>query len=69
MTPLPAADRWFERTRIDDATTLEREVAMLERAGYDVHEPLFVTAQPTGFAVGSFRQQPPTLRPLTSRAP
>ena len=22
MTPLPVADRWFERTRIDDATTL-----------------------------------------------
>ena len=34
------------------------EVAMLERAGYDMSEPLFVTAQPPGFAVGSFRQQP-----------
>jgi glyoxylase-like metal-dependent hydrolase (beta-lactamase superfamily II) len=31
---------------------------MLERAGYDMREPLFVTAQPAGFAAGSFRQQP-----------
>jgi hypothetical protein len=32
----------------------EQEVAMLERAGYDMHEPLFVTAQPAGFTAGSF---------------
>jgi len=25
MAPLPIADRWFERTRIDDATTLMAE--------------------------------------------
>jgi glyoxylase-like metal-dependent hydrolase (beta-lactamase superfamily II) len=31
---------------------------MLGRAGYDMREPLFVTALPTGFAAGSFRQQP-----------
>lgn len=31
---------------------------MLEQAGYDMHEPLFVTAQPAGFTAGSFRQQP-----------
>ena len=31
---------------------------MLERAGYDMREPLFVTARPAGFAAGSFRQQP-----------
>jgi len=36
----------------------EAEVAMLERAGYDMREPLFVTARPAGFDVGSFRQQP-----------
>ena len=31
---------------------------MLQRAGYDMREPLFVTARPPGFAAGSFRQQP-----------
>ncbi len=36
----------------------EEEVAMLQRAGYDMREPLFVTARPPGFATGSFRQQP-----------
>ena len=36
----------------------EQEVAMLERAGYDMHEPLFVTALPAGFAAESFHQQP-----------
>jgi glyoxylase-like metal-dependent hydrolase (beta-lactamase superfamily II) len=36
----------------------EEEVAMLERAGYDMREPLFVTALPAGYAAGSFRQQP-----------
>ena len=35
-----------------------QEVAMLERAGYDMHEPLFITARPAGFAAGGFRQQP-----------
>jgi len=36
----------------------EEEVAALERAGYDMREPLFVTARPAGFDAGSFRQQP-----------
>jgi len=36
----------------------EQEVAMLQRAGYDMREPLFVTALPTGVAAESFRQQP-----------
>ena len=36
----------------------EEEVAMLKQAGYDMSEPLFVTAQPAGFAAGPFRQQP-----------
>jgi glyoxylase-like metal-dependent hydrolase (beta-lactamase superfamily II) len=36
----------------------EQEVAMIERAGYDMSEPLLVTAQPPGFSADSFRQQP-----------
>jgi glyoxylase-like metal-dependent hydrolase (beta-lactamase superfamily II) len=36
----------------------QEEVAMLQRADYDMREPLFVTARPPGFAAGSFRQQP-----------
>jgi glyoxylase-like metal-dependent hydrolase (beta-lactamase superfamily II) len=36
----------------------EQEVAMLERAGYDMREPLFVTALPAGVAAESFRQRP-----------
>src|SRR5262249_47235507 len=35
-----------------------QEVAMLERAGYDMHEPLFITAQPAGLVAESFRQEP-----------
>jgi glyoxylase-like metal-dependent hydrolase (beta-lactamase superfamily II) len=31
---------------------------MLERAGYDMREPLFVTALPAGVTAESFRQQP-----------
>jgi len=31
---------------------------MLQQAGYDIREPLFVTAQPAGLDAGSFRQQP-----------
>ena len=34
------------------------EVAMLERAGYDMTGPLFVTALPAGVAAESFRQRP-----------
>ena len=36
----------------------EPEVAMLERAGYAMREPLFVTALPPGVAAESFHQRP-----------